>query len=68
MDELRGMRTSGMARRAAEALRRSDIGGWARAAPDLYPHQRSWDTGFIAVGLAHLDTSYWHGPVWPVVS
>ena len=24
--------------------------------PDLYPHQWSWDTGFISVGLAHLDT------------
>jgi hypothetical protein len=26
-----------------------------RAAPDLYPHQWSWDAGFIAVGLAHVD-------------
>ena len=56
MEGLRGTRTPGMARRAAEALRRSDMGGWTRAAPDLYPHQWSWDTGFIAVGLAHLDT------------
>ena len=46
-----------MARRAAEILRRNDMGGWTRAAPDLYPHQWSWDTGFIAVGLAHLDTA-----------
>jgi glucosylglycerate hydrolase len=56
MDELRGVKTSGMARRAAEVLRRNDMGGWTRAAPKLYPHQWSWDTGFIAVGLAHLDT------------
>jgi glycogen debranching enzyme len=31
-------------------------GGWTRAASDLYPHQWSWDSGFIAIGLAHLDT------------
>jgi glucosylglycerate hydrolase len=56
MDELRGAKTSGMARQAAEILRRNDMGGWTRAAPELYPHQWSWDTGFVAVGLAHLDT------------
>ncbi|HSK99557.1 MAG TPA: hypothetical protein VK869_04405, partial [Rubrobacteraceae bacterium] len=44
-----------MARRAARVLRRNDAGGWTKAAPSLYPHQWSWDTGFIAVGLAHLD-------------
>ena len=54
MDDLRGV--SGLARRAAEVLRRNDMGGWTRAAPELYPHQWSWDTGFISVGLAHLDT------------
>jgi hypothetical protein len=32
------------------------MGGWTRAAPNLYPHQRSWDTGFVAIGLAHLDS------------
>ncbi|MDQ3792074.1 MAG: glycogen debranching protein, partial [Actinomycetota bacterium] len=56
MDELLGAKTSGMSRLAAEVLRRNDMGGWMRAAPELYPHQWSWDTGFIAVGLAHLDT------------
>jgi hypothetical protein len=48
---------TGVARRAAEILRRNDMGEWTRAAPELYPHQWSWDTGFIAVGLAHLDTA-----------
>ncbi len=33
------------------------MGGWTRAAPTLYPHQWSWDSGFIAIGLAHLDTA-----------
>ena len=30
--------------------------GWTRAAPSLYPHQWSWDSAFIAIGLAYLDT------------
>lgn len=42
--------------RAAEVLRENDMGGWTKAAPDLYPHQWSWDSAFIAIGLAHLDT------------
>ncbi len=43
--------------RAEEVLRRNDMGEWTRAAPDLYPHQWSWDSGLIAIGLAHLDTA-----------
>jgi hypothetical protein len=46
----------GLAARAQEVLGQNDMGGWTRAASDLYPHQWSWDTGFIAIGLAHLDT------------
>ena len=46
----------GMFERAAEVLRHNDMGGWTRAAPDLYPHQWSWDSAFIAIGLARLDT------------
>src|SRR5215210_1040820 len=42
--------------RAAAVLRENDMGGWTRASPTLYPHQWSWDTAFIAIGLAHLDT------------
>src|SRR5687767_15661065 len=41
---------------AGQILRRNDMGGWTRAAPSLYPHQWSWDSAFIAIGLAHLDT------------
>ncbi len=41
---------------AADVLRLNDMGDWTRAAPTLYPHQWSWDAGFIAIGLAHLDT------------
>jgi hypothetical protein len=32
------------------------MGDWTRAAPNLYPHQWSWDSAFIAIGLAHLST------------
>jgi len=42
--------------RAEKILRKNDIGGWTKAAPNLYPHQWSWDSAFIALGLAHLDT------------
>ena len=45
-----------LAARAAEVLRRNDLGGWTKAAPRLYPHQWSWDSAFIAIGLARLDT------------
>jgi len=40
---------------AVDVLRRNDLGGWTRPAPTLYPHQWSWDSAFIAIGLAHLD-------------
>ncbi|HJW49763.1 MAG TPA: glycogen debranching protein [Candidatus Limnocylindria bacterium] len=36
-------------------LRANDVGGWTKPAPRLYPHQWSWDSAFIAIGLAHLD-------------
>jgi glucosylglycerate hydrolase len=44
-----------LAARAGRVLRLNDMGDWTRAAPDLYPHQWSWDSAFIAIGLAHLD-------------
>ena len=44
-----------LAERAAAVLRANDLGGWTKAAPRLYPHQWSWDSAFIAIGLAHLD-------------
>jgi hypothetical protein len=56
MREARATDPTNLALWAERVLRRNDMGGWTRAAPDLYPHQWSWDTGFIAVGLAHLDT------------
>ncbi|MBA2713501.1 MAG: glycogen debranching protein [Rubrobacteraceae bacterium] len=45
-----------LAARAEEILHQNDMGGWTKASPGLYPHQWSWDSAFIAVGLAHLDT------------
>ena len=50
------MRAEDIIARAAEVLRENDMGGWTRASPTLYPHQWSWDSAFIAIGLAHLDT------------
>ncbi len=47
---------SWVAVRARQVLRQNDMGDWTRAAPNLYPHQWSWDSAFIAIGLAHFDT------------
>lgn len=41
--------------RAAYVLRGNSAGAMTRAAPDLYPHQWSWDAAFVAAGLAHVD-------------
>jgi glucosylglycerate hydrolase len=40
---------------AAGVLRRNDLDTWTKPGPSLYPHQWSWDSAFIALGLAHLD-------------
>jgi glucosylglycerate hydrolase len=44
-----------LAARAAYVIRGNSAGAMTRAAPDLYPHQWSWDAAFVAVGLAHVD-------------
>ncbi len=44
-----------LALRAEKTLRQNDVGGWTKPAPNLYPHQWSWDSAFIAIGLSHLD-------------
>src|ERR687883_672751 len=44
-----------LAWRAEKILRRNDMGGWTKPAPALYPHQWSWDSALIALGLAHVD-------------
>jgi hypothetical protein len=40
---------------AAAVLRANDRGTHTVAAPDLYPHQWSWDAALIAIGLARLS-------------
>jgi glucosylglycerate hydrolase len=40
---------------ALAVLRQNDLGGWTKPAPRLYPHQWSWDSAFIALGLAAID-------------
>ena len=42
---------------AVEVLRRNDLGTVTTAAPDLYPHQWSWDAAFVAIGLARVNVS-----------
>ncbi|MGH3656479.1 MAG: MGH1-like glycoside hydrolase domain-containing protein [Micromonosporaceae bacterium] len=40
---------------AAKVLRANDRGSITVAAPELYPHQWSWDAAFVCVGLAQLS-------------
>jgi glucosylglycerate hydrolase len=40
---------------ATSVLQRNGIKSWTKPAPSLYPHQWSWDSAFIALGLAHVD-------------
>ncbi len=40
---------------AVEVLRRNDLGTVTTAAPDLYPHQWSWDAAFVSIGLARVN-------------
>jgi hypothetical protein len=50
------MLEAGLLRPAAvEVLRRNDLGTVTSAAPDLYPHQWSWDAAFVAIGLSRVD-------------
>lgn len=40
---------------ALAILHTNDLGDWTKPAPRLYPHQWSWDSAFIAIGLSHID-------------
>lgn len=42
-------------RLAVTTLDRNDWAGYTVPSRTLYPHQWSWDTGFIAVGLAQVS-------------
>jgi hypothetical protein len=41
--------------RAIAVLDANRLEGWTKAAPQLYPHQWSGDSAFVAVGLARVD-------------
>lgn len=44
-----------LAAAAAAVLRENDRGTYTVAAPSLYPHQWSWDSALVAIGLARLS-------------
>jgi len=48
-------RFHGVNPQATDVLRRNGLKAWTKPAPSLYPHQWSWDSAFIALGLAHVD-------------
>ena len=45
---------TGLVARAAAVLESNWLGHATRPGPHLYPHQWSWDSAFVAVGLAHV--------------
>jgi neutral trehalase len=45
-----------LATRARAVLDRNWTGTFTLPAPELYPHQWNWDSGFIAIGYAGYDT------------
>ncbi|MFD7547735.1 hypothetical protein [Streptomyces sp. NPDC059816] len=45
---------AGVARRAAQVLHRNWTGASTVPSRALYPHQWSWDSAFIAIGLRHV--------------
>src|SRR5215208_5248054 len=47
--------TAGLWDAALATLRANDLGGWTRPGSRLYPHQWSWDSAFVAMGLAYVD-------------
>ncbi len=49
------METDALRSGALAVLRKNDLGGWTKPAPRLYPHQWSWDSAFISIGLARID-------------
>src|SRR5689334_11185926 len=53
-EALQTPRTEPLWNAALEVLRKNDLGGWTKPAPRLYPHQWSWDSAFIAIGLVHV--------------
>jgi glucosylglycerate hydrolase len=47
--------TNPLAMRAVEILRQNDTGSSTKPAPSLYPHVWSWDSAFIAIGIAQYS-------------
>jgi glycogen debranching enzyme len=41
--------------RAIDILKANDTGSSTKPAPALYPHLWSWDSAFVAIGIAHYD-------------
>lgn len=56
-----------LARQAIEVLYRNDRGTWTRPSPRLYPHQWSWDAGFVAMGWAQLDPMRAINELWSLL-
>lgn len=47
--------TQDFVKESLAVLKTNDLGASTKPAPQLYPHQWSWDSAFIAIGLAHTN-------------
>ncbi len=54
---------SELATQARKVLRRNDTGEYPGPSPEQYPHQWSWDSAVIALGLSHLDLERAHAEI-----
>jgi hypothetical protein len=43
---------------ATQVLDHNRVGRYTKPAPNLYPHQWSWDSAFIAIGYVHYDQAH----------
>lgn len=49
---------------AKEVLDGNWTGDYTKPAPDLYPHQWNWDSGFIAIGYSHYSQEKAQQELW----
>src|SRR4051812_24530715 len=56
-----------LAQEAIGVLWRNDRGAWTRPSPRLYPHQWSWDAGFVSMGWAQLDPARAVAELWSLL-
>jgi len=57
VSKVSGPELGALVRGASGVLERNDTGEFTKPAPGLYPHQWTWDSAFVAIGLSRIDIS-----------